>query len=214
MELVDAICSNPHARSVVEYSLTPCFRRSYSTIFKAINEMELDDLTPAHLLAPYLSLPRQRPFWLLGTDVTSQPRQFAHTLADRGMVYQPNTMRGNTPITIGHQYSTSSLLPEAEKGMSPSWVVPLMTSRVSTNEDKELVGSGQIDALLKDSKLPFGKSFCVDVGDSSYSKPACLHANRHHRHLVTVARVRGTRVLYQQFVPDPDETKQIGRAHV
>jgi hypothetical protein len=212
MELVDAICSNPHARSVVEYSLTPCFRRSYSTIFKAINEMELDDLTPAHLLAPYLPRPRQRPFWLLGTDVTSQPRQFAHTLADRGMVYQPNTIKGNTPITVGHQYSTSSLLPEAKKGMSPSWVVPLMTSRVSTNEDKELVGSGQIDALLKDSKLPFGKSFCVDVADSSYSKPACLHANRHHRHLVTVARVRSTRVLYQQFVPDPDETKRsVGR---
>jgi hypothetical protein len=39
MELVDAICSNPNARSVVEYSLTPCFRRSYSTIFKAIAEM-------------------------------------------------------------------------------------------------------------------------------------------------------------------------------
>ena len=211
MELVDAICSNPHARSVVEYSLTPCFRRSYSTIFKAINEMELDDLTPAHLLAPYLPRPRQRPFWLLGTDVTSQPRQFAHTLADRGMVYQPNTIKGNTPITVGHQYSTSSLLPEAEKGMSPSWVVPLMTSRVSTNEDKELVGSGQIDALLKDSKLPFGKSFCVDVADSSYSKPACLHANRHHRHLVTVARVRSTRVLYQQFGGDSGYVRKCAR---
>ena len=147
MELVDAICSNPHARSVVEYSLTPCFRRSYSTIFKAINEMELDDLTPAHLLTPYLSRPRQRPFWLLGTDVTSQPRQFAHTLADRGMVYQPNTIRGNTPITIGHQYSTTSLLPEAEKGISSSWVIPLMVCRVRTSEDKELVGSGQIDEV-------------------------------------------------------------------
>jgi hypothetical protein len=44
MELVDAICSNPDARSVVEYSLTPCFRRSYSTIFKAINEMKWDEL--------------------------------------------------------------------------------------------------------------------------------------------------------------------------
>jgi len=61
MELVDAICSNPHARSVVEYSLTPCFRRSYSTIFKAINEMEMDDLMTAHLLAPYLPRPKQRP---------------------------------------------------------------------------------------------------------------------------------------------------------
>ncbi|VAW31383.1 hypothetical protein MNBD_CHLOROFLEXI01-4065 [hydrothermal vent metagenome] len=208
MELIDAICSNPYARSVVEYSLTPCFRRSYSTIFKAINEMELDDLAIARLLAPYLPRPKQRSFWLLGTDVTPQPRQFAHTLADRGMVYQPNTIKGNIPVTIGHQYSTTVLLPEAEAGMSPSWVIPLMTCRVSTDEDKELVGSGQIDALLKEAKLPFGKRLCVDVADSSYSKPACLHANRHHPSLVTIVRARGTRVFYQQFVPDPDETKR------
>ncbi|MCP4360056.1 MAG: transposase, partial [Chloroflexi bacterium] len=111
MELVDAICSNPHARSVVEYSLTLCFRRNYSTLFKAINEMERDDLMAAHLLAPYLPQPKQRPFWLLGTDVTPQPRQFAHTLADRGMVYQPNTIKGNIPVTLGHQYSTTILFP-------------------------------------------------------------------------------------------------------
>ncbi len=124
------------------------------------------------------------------------------------MVYQPNTIKGNKPVTIGHQFSTTVLLPEAEKGLSPSWVIPLMTSRVSTDEDKELVGSRQIDRLLKDSKLPFGQRFCVDVGDTSYSKPACLNANRHHRHLVTVARIRGTRVLYRQFVPDPNKTKR------
>jgi len=51
MELVDAISSNPDVRSVVEYSLTPCFRRSYSTIFKAINEMKWDDLHIARLVA-------------------------------------------------------------------------------------------------------------------------------------------------------------------
>lgn len=208
MELVDAICSNPHARSVVEYCLTPCFRRSYSTIFKAINEMERDELATAHLLAPYLPQPKQRSFWLLGMDVTPQPRQFAYTLADRGMVYQPNTIKGNKPVTIGHQFSTAALLPETEEGMSPSWVIPLLTRRVSTNEDKELVGSEQINALLKEPKLPFGESFCVDVGDTSYSKPACLHANRHHPHLVTIARIRGTRVLYQQFVPDPEQAKR------
>ncbi|MCA9995065.1 MAG: transposase [Anaerolineales bacterium] len=209
MELVDAICSNPHARSVVEYSLTPCFRRSYSTIFKAINEMEWDELATAHLLAPYLSRPQQRSFWLLGTDVTPQPRQFAHTLADRGMVYYPNAIKGNKPVTIGHQYSTTALLVEAEAGLSSSWVIPLMTCRVSTDEDKELVGSGQIDALLKDANLPFAQRLCVEVGDSSYSKPACLHANRHHPHLVTIARARGMRVFYRQFVPErAEEAKQ------
>ncbi len=58
MELVDAICSNPDARSVVEYSLTPCFRRSYSTIFQAIKEMEWDELMVARQVGSYLPRPQ------------------------------------------------------------------------------------------------------------------------------------------------------------
>lgn len=206
MELVDAICSNPNARSVVEYSLTPCFRRSYSTLFKAIAEMTWDENTIAGLLATCLAKPQARPFRLLGIDVTSQPRPFAQTLADRGLVYQPHTVKGNKPITIGHQYSTVAVLPEAEAGVSSSWVIPLLTRRVSTDEDKELVGAEQVDLLLKDSRLPFGRDLCVEVGDTSYSKPAYLHANRHHCHLVTMARVRGTRTFYQQPVPISSES--------
>ena len=213
MELVDAICSNPDAQSVVEYSLTPCFRRSYSTIFKGINEMEWDELATVRLLAPYLPRPQQRSFWLLGMDVTPQPRQFAHTLADRGMVYAPNAIKGNKPVTIGHQYSTTALLPEGEVGVSSSWVVPLMSKRVATDEDKEWVGSRQIDALLQDEKLPFARSLCVVVGDSSYSKPACLHANQHHPHLVTIARTRGTRVFYRQARSNEAEDGQQGVGH-
>lgn len=210
MELVDAICSNGDARSVVEFSLTPCFRRSYSTIFKAINEMEGDEGMIARLVGPYLPKPQERGFWLLGSDVTTQPRQFAQTLADRGMVYQPNPISGNKPVTIGHEYASTALLPEAEAGVTSSWVIPLMTRRVATHEDKELVGSEQIDALLKDPKLPFKESFCVDVGDSRYSKPVYLHSNRHHAQLVSIARLRGTRVLYRRFVPDPEATDDSG----
>lgn len=207
MELVDAICSNPDARSVVEYSLTPCFRRSYSSIFKAINEMVWDDRHIAHLVAPYLPRPKGRSYWLLGSDVTPQPRPFAYTLADRGMVHQPNAIKGNKPVTVGHQYATTAVLPETEAGVSPSWVVPLMTRRVKTSEDKELVGSEQINALLTDPALPFGDSFCVDVADSSYSKPACLYSKRQHPKLVSLTRLRGVRVLYRQFVPDPNEPR-------
>jgi hypothetical protein len=210
MELVDAICSNPDARSVVEYSLTPCFRRSYSTISQAISELEWDDLKIARLIAPYLPQPRQRPYWLLATDVTPQPRPFAPTVPDRSMVYQANSIKGNKPITIGHEYSSLVFLPEAEAGVASSWVVPLAVRRASGQEDKELVGNAQINALLEDPNLPFAEHFCVDVGDTSYSKPACLHGKRHHDLLVSIARLRGTRVLYRPYVPDPSEANQPG----
>jgi len=48
-----------------------------------------------------------------------------------------------------------ALLPEAEGGISSSWVVPPRTGRVSADEDKELVGAKQMDALLQDDSLPF-----------------------------------------------------------
>lgn len=207
MELVDAICSNPDARSVVEYSLTPCFRRSYSTISQALNEMKWDELQLARLVAPHLPQPRQRPYWLLATDVTPQPRPFASTLPDRSVVYQANPIRGNKPITIGHQYSSLVFLPEAETGVAPSWVVPLAVRRVSSMEDKELAGSAQLNALLADPNLPFAEHFCVDVGDTNYSKPACLHSKRQHAQLVSIARLRGTRVLYRPYEADPAETR-------
>lgn len=160
-----------------------------------------------HLLAPYLPRPQRRPFWLLGVDVTAQPRPYSRTVSDRGMVYQPTHVKGNKPITVGHQYSTVALLPEAEANLSPTWLVPLTTQRVVTTDDKELVGAAQIEALLNDDNLPFHNELCVDVGDSRYSKPEYLHANRHHPNLVTLARVRSTRTFYQQpFSRDEDET--------
>lgn len=210
MELVDAICSNPNARSVVEYSLTPCFRRSYSTIFKAIDKIEWDKLKTSQLLAPYLPSPKEQDFWLLGTDVTSQRRQFARTLTDRGMVYEANPIKGNKPVTIGHQYSTTSLLLEEEEGIAKHWLIPLMVERVPTNEDKELVGSDQIKELLKDPILPFGKKLCVHVADTHYAKPACLHANAQHENLVTIARARSNRVFYQSVGKSESDKNPVG----
>ena len=73
MDLVDAMCSNSTARSVVEYSLTPCFRRTHTALYKAVTECRWGEQQLARLLAPYLPHPWQRSFWLLGVDVTPQP---------------------------------------------------------------------------------------------------------------------------------------------
>ncbi len=197
MELVDALCSTGSARSVVEYSLAPCFRRSYSTLYKALAEWKWDERHLARLLSPFLPRPSLCSFWLLGVDVTPQPRPFALTLPDRSMVYQPNPIASNIPVTIGHQYSTLALLPEAQAHLSSSWVVPLSTARVSTSDDKEDVGAAQIDALLLDETLPFHDQLCVEVADSKYSKPAYLHAHRKHTNLVTLVRVASNRTFYR-----------------
>jgi len=203
----------PDARSVVEYSLAACFPRSYSTIFKAVDKMNLGEMWLPYRMESYLRRPKIWPFWLLMVDVTPVPRQYAHTLEDRGMVYKPEVVKGKLPVTIGHQYSTVALGLEPEAGVASSWVLPLLTKRVATDEDREMVGAGQIELLLNDDKLPFGQELTVEVGDTSYSKPAYLHAHRKFPNLVTVARVRGNRTFYHQYVPTEEEMENPGPGH-
>ncbi len=201
MELVDALCSYPEARSVVELSLSPYFRRGHASLYEAIAGYKWEEDSLAKQAAPYIPSPVTRPFWLLGADVTPQPRPFSATLEDRGMVHQPNLVKGNKPVTIGHQYSTVGFLPEAEVGMSESWIVPLSVKRVSTDDDKEMVGSRQIGRLLKDESLPWHEELVAEVVDASYSKKPYLCANREHKNLVTISRVASNRTFYQQPKP-------------
>ena len=203
LELVDALCGFPAAESPVQLTLSPEFRRTYTALYKAIDEASWEDISLAKLTADAVPRPKQYPFWLFAVDVTPQPRPFAQALSDRGFVHYPNPVGGNKPVTIGHQYSTVVLRTEKEPRMTKSWVVPMSVRRAATDEDKELVGARQIRALLEAPELPWHGELTVEVGDTSYSKPAYLHANREHDNLVTVARVRSTRTFYRQFIyPD------------
>lgn len=208
MDLVDALSSNTTARSVVELSLNPHFRRHYTALNKAVAVKALTDQQLAGLASQSIGTPIERKFHLLGTDVTSNPRPFADTLPDRGFVYQPNTIKGNKPVVIGHQYSFWVWLPEYARPKAGNWVVPLSMQRVSSQANKELVGAKQLGDLLANQSLPFGKSFCVEVADSAYSKPAYLNANREHTNLVTIVRARGTRTFYRPSVPEAEPGKK------
>jgi hypothetical protein len=159
MDLLDAICSNNHAPSVVQLSLNPLFRGGYSTIFKAIgesisaepskeDEQESKDSPPLEekkfqcidLISQVVPQPKQRHFFLMGQDCTSIGRPFAKSLEDRGMVHQPTQIKGNKPITIGHSYSLLAVLPERNNEDAP-WTIPLDMSRVPTELDFGQIGA-------------------------------------------------------------------------
>lgn len=212
MDLLDAISSS-RTKSVVEYSLSPAFRRSYSSLFKAIDKTKLNEKWLAEQVIPHLPRPQRWPFRLLMVDVTPNPRPYAQTLEDRGMVYQPEVVKGKLPVTIGHEYSTVAVGLEREANLTPSWIVPLLTRRVESRQDKEMVGAGQIERLLEDKRFPFGRDLTVEVGDTSYSKPTYLHSHRKFPNLVTIARVRSNRVFYQQYEPTEEEARHPNRGH-
>lgn len=210
LDLLDALSSQTGARSVAELSLEPVFRRGYSSLYKAMDGVfadgQVEDERRAseriwlRCIAGHIPSPECEPYWLLGTDTTSAPRPFARTLEDRGYVYQPNTLRGNKPVTIGHRYSALAHLPEKAAG-DPSWVVPLHMRRVATSEAEDQVGLEQLAQVMVDETLPWHGALCVHVGDTRYSTPVYLAGAGTHVHLVTISRLRRNRTLYRQPPP-------------
>jgi hypothetical protein len=213
MELLGVLSSTPDARSVAELSLSPFFRRGYGSVYDAIAHLfqtrdpEIAEDRRAweqmllRLKVRYLPSPQQRKFWLLGTDAVSIARLFAHTLEDRGYVYQPNVPHGNKPVTIGHQYSAQVMYPEKDQSNDPPWVFPLSTRRIRSEETATAVGSEQIDALMEDETLPFHEELCVHVADSAYSAVLFLGSTEKHKNLVNVVRSRSNRVFYRRPLP-------------
>ena len=212
-ELLDALSSNQGARSPVELSLSPLFRRQYPSVYTAIEDFHLDPEVYRELLGMIAPDPEVRPFWLFSTDATPHPRPYAKTLADRSYVHAPTPLKSNKPVTVGHAYSTVVILPEKEAGEAP-WVIPASVRRVNSQEDTELVGAEQLDELLTDPSMPWHGELIVHVGDTSYSKPAFLWHTLQHPNLVDVVRVRNNRVFYWPYQPDPKAKKGRGRPRV
>jgi hypothetical protein len=171
---------------------------------------------PTRRLKSTLPPPQQRPFWLLGIDRTPAPRRFAVedarqsvTLPDRTFVYQPNTLRGNKPVTIGHDYSILAVLPEKITPAMPPWLIPLLVRRVTSAESALSVGVEQITALVTDQTLPFHEDLCVQpvladrpgAEDSSYSGIAFLGPVAQLPNLVSIVRLPGNRKVYHS--PEP-----------
>jgi hypothetical protein len=210
LELLDALCSQTNARSVAELSLEPPLRRTYNSLYRAIDafftasspaltrlERRMHEREWLHLASDYVPEPERQAYWLFGTDTTSAPRRFARTLEDRGFVYQPNMLKGNKPVTIGHRYSVIAQLPEKAAG-DPAWIVPLVTRRVTTQETEVTVGLEQLAMLMDEEDLPWSGALCVHVGDTRYSTPQYLAEAAVYENLVTIARLRSNRTLYRQ----------------
>ncbi len=217
-DLLDALSSNTTARSVVELSLSPFFRRTYSSITDGLdnffreaeteNDVKLRRMWEQELvgvIGPYLPPPKKRKFWLFGIDVTSMPRPFAERLEDRTYVYEPNPLKGNKPVNIGHENSVLAYLPEKEEGASP-WLVPLIVRRVTSEETKNEVGAAAVIELFSNKSLPFKGKLKVLVGDCAYSAINFLgevyggneeeKEGRGSEELVSIVRAANNRTFY------------------
>ncbi|MFB2894956.1 transposase [Aerosakkonemataceae cyanobacterium BLCC-F50] len=224
MDLVDAITGNITAQTPVELCEHPSFRRGYSALYKAIRQFfvpsssntavaERKQLQKSLLraISRLIKAPNTRNFYLFGLDTTPIPRPFSPTLPDRTYIHQPNTINGNKPINIGHQYSLLSFLPEAEGTQNIPWSIPLSSQRVRSNTSSIAVGVEQIDTTLHDCPAFEPEQLSVLVADSYYSQRQFLDALSEEPNLVLITRVRSNRVFYCQ--PSISQEATSGRGH-
>lgn len=126
-ELTDAILLTRNVYSLADLSLSPVFRRKWSSIYEA-----LQDSRPQRqkLMQLYIKqIPAEgRP--LLAGDHTNWSRPEAVTLQERTYEHTGTSIAGNKPITVGQGYSTIAWIPED----SGSWALPLRHERITSWE--------------------------------------------------------------------------------
>lgn len=211
MDLLDALSSNQQARSTAELCLSPLFRRNYSALYKAIEQCLSSTSNEAssrlrqqqqqsllEVIASVIPSPKQRDFYLFGLDVTPVPRPYARTLEDRTYIHQPNPIKGNKPVNIGHPYSLLSVLPERVQTDDVPWSIPLSGQRITSNQKGMEVGNEQINFVLNSPKSPWNGHLCVVAADSEYSARSFLAEQVKQKNLVVITRVRSNRVFYSQ----------------
>jgi len=96
LELVDALCSEPEARSFPELSLSPLFRRKWPSVYEALEDGRINQRRWSQVWTAALLQEHPGPVWV-SVDSTSIARPEAETSPDRGIIYVPNLPHAKRP---------------------------------------------------------------------------------------------------------------------
>ena len=123
-ELMDSVMTTRNASCLAEFSLSPLFRRKWSSTYEA-----LQDSRPNRnkLMKRCVEEIPSSEYVLLGIDHTAWGRRGAKTLKDRTYEHQASS---NNSVTVGQGYSTIAWLPEKQG----SWALPLRHERITSYE--------------------------------------------------------------------------------
>lgn len=158
-ELMDAVLTSSSASSFVRLSLSPVFRRQWSSVYAAVQESRP---SRTKLMKQYVAQipPGEQP--LLAGDHTAWSRPDAVTLQDRTFEHDP--MRGNPPVSVGQGYSTLAWIPEA----SGSWALPLRHDRITSFETPLSKAAFQLNQVTQQMTVRPLAVFDREYGNGSF----------------------------------------------
>lgn len=211
MNLIDALSSYGHrCKHPVELCESPYFEREYSSITDAIGDgLAAENCWNSMTKIRYDTMSNSDERVIIIADTTPQSRHSAHCVADRHVVYSPNPAPGNKPITVGHEYSTISLLPNDVATQDKHWLVPLDTKRVKSSEKGNEVGMQQISSCI--THLALTNKLVISVADSKYGTEACRKRVSKHSNWAHLFRFNSTRNVFSPATPEDTTSGNIKR---
>lgn len=126
---MDAVLTSRSITSFAELSLSPVFRRAWSSLYKSLARSQPPSRKLMGLYAEQLPTASAGQLVLAG-DHTAWPRLWSPTLQERTYEHQPPAYAEAAPVTIGQGYSTLVCVPEPQG----SWALPLLHERITSFE--------------------------------------------------------------------------------
>lgn len=188
-ELVDALLSNRRVHSFAELTLSPVFRRDWSSGYAAI---EAGQPSSEWLKDTFCAQVPTTGVQVFPLDTTVWPHPSARTL--EGLVYEhsPTPAKGKHTAVKGHVYSLLGWAPER----GGSWALPLDSCRLQPTETAVDLGLQQVQAFCRRRRdLCQQSGLDVIVADGKYGNHRFLSGIQ-AMDCAAVARLRRDRVLY------------------
>jgi hypothetical protein len=202
-EALDALILHGMKSSFPWLSLSGVFRRKWHSLYKALEQGEIDTNGLASYLAQQVP---QVGICHFSLDGTGWPRSRAHTMDDRQYLYLPTQAVNGGSIYVGYPYSLLDWVPEPQT----SWSLSVSVHRISSNQSAQSVGVEQIIAL-NEARNDDPDVLDIVAGDGKYGNANFLRPLRGQRCGIVV-RLRKDRVLYRK--PEEPKTRKRGRPRV
>jgi hypothetical protein len=188
--LVDALASEPGARSFPELSFSPFFERTWASLYEALEDGRIDAERLREVFADFAPLPQAGKIVFLGIDTSNLFRPEAETAADRTLVQIANLPKNTHAASPGWVMSHVVLLPrQAGQG-----TFVLDTARVTSGELATEVAARQLRAVVA---LLVARGLCpIILGDRWYTCAPFL-ARLADIEASELLRVKSNRVFYR-----------------
>jgi hypothetical protein len=188
---IDGLMTETSARSFPEISQSPCFERTWSSLYEAFEDGRIDEKRLREVLVRYLPQPETGKQLWIGIDASKIARPAAVTSEDRTAQHVHNLPECKKPVTFGWQFSTVVVLAEPVS----SWTSILDQKRVSSQTTAIEVAEEQLRSLAP--SLPKHAIVVLDRGyDANWLWCRCSALE-----VEVLGRLKSNRCFYRSTPP-------------